>query len=213
MKTKTKSTSDKWAGLSILSAVAASLCCITPVLALIAGTSGIASSFSWLEPLRPYLIGLTVAVLAFAWYQKLKPRNPEEIECDCAEDDLTARAGKKPFLQTKLFLGLVTVFAAFMLAFPYYSSVFYPDPNKEAAIANSLDTQTVQLDIAGMSCETCNLHVAHAALEVEGVIEAKADYKTGKAEVKYDQTKTSTDAIVKSIDATGYKVIDEEKAK
>ncbi len=35
-------------GSGIITAIAASLCCITPVLALLAGTTGIASSFSWL---------------------------------------------------------------------------------------------------------------------------------------------------------------------
>ncbi|HEY1054273.1 MAG TPA: heavy metal transporter, partial [Emticicia sp.] len=43
----------------ILTAFATSLCCITPVLALLGGASGLASSFSWIEPFRPYLIGLT----------------------------------------------------------------------------------------------------------------------------------------------------------
>ena len=65
---------NKLIGAGLLTAITASLCCITPVLALIAGTSGIASTFSWIEPFRPYLIGLTILVLAFAWYQKLKPQ-------------------------------------------------------------------------------------------------------------------------------------------
>ena len=64
--------------LAIGTALLSSICCITPVLALIAGTSGLASSFSWLEPFRPYLIGLTILVLGFAWYQKLKAK--KEIE-------------------------------------------------------------------------------------------------------------------------------------
>ena len=89
----------------VLTAIAASLCCITPVLALVAGSSGIASSFSWMEPARPYLIGFTVLVLGFAWYQKLKPRTAEEIECDCEEDE------KPSFWQSRNFLGIVTVFA------------------------------------------------------------------------------------------------------
>ena len=67
-------TDNKLIGAGLLTAIAASLCCITPVLALIAGTSGLASTFSWLEPFRPYFIGLTILVLAFAWYQKLKPQ-------------------------------------------------------------------------------------------------------------------------------------------
>lgn len=191
----------KLAGAGLLSAVAASLCCITPVLALISGASGVASTFTWMEPLRPYLIGITVLVLAFAWYQKLKPQTAEEIECDCEEDE------KKPFMQTKTFLGIVTVFATLMLAFPYYSSIFYPDNTKEVVIVDAFDIQTLQLDVEGMTCEACDSHVAYAAQEVDGVIEVQADHKTGKAEVKYDKTKTSKEDIIKSINATGYKVV------
>ena len=40
----------------LLTALPGSLCCITLVLALIAGTSGLASTFSWLTPFRPYLV-------------------------------------------------------------------------------------------------------------------------------------------------------------
>ena len=71
---------NRLVGAGVLSAVAASLCCITPVLALISGASGVASTFSWMEPARPYLIGITVLVLGFAWYQKLKPRTAKEIQ-------------------------------------------------------------------------------------------------------------------------------------
>ena len=86
-------------GAGVLTAITASLCCITPVLAIVAGSSGIAASFSWLEPFRPYLIGSTLLVLGFAWYQTLKPK--KEVECDCEEE-------KPKFMQTKLFLGIVT---------------------------------------------------------------------------------------------------------
>ena len=79
-------TSNTAAYTGIFTAVAASICCITPVLALIAGTSGIASTFSWVEPFRPYLIGLTIIVLVFAWYQKLRPKTQEEIDCACEDD-------------------------------------------------------------------------------------------------------------------------------
>ena len=74
-------TDKKLIGAGLLTAIAASLCCITPVLALIAGTSGLTSTFSWLEPFRPYFIGLTILVLGFAWYYKLKPKNL--IDCYC----------------------------------------------------------------------------------------------------------------------------------
>ena len=126
-------------GTGIISAIAASLCCITPVLALIAGASGMASSFSWMEDLRPYLFGITIVVLGFAWYQKLKPEKKEDIQCACEEDD------KPSFWQSRKFLVIVTLFAALMLAFPYYSSVFYPDNKKEVVIVNASDIQTLHL--------------------------------------------------------------------
>ena len=80
-----KKSSNKLIGMGLFTAIAASLCCITPVLALIAGASGMASTFSWLEPARPYLIAVTILVIGFAWFQKLKPR--KEINCDCEIDE------------------------------------------------------------------------------------------------------------------------------
>jgi copper chaperone CopZ len=199
MKTETQNT-NKWAGAGIMTAIVASLCCITPVLALVAGTSGIASSFSWLEPFRIYLIGITALVLGFAWYLKLRPRKSEEIQCACEADE------KPSFWQSKSFLGLVTVAAVVMLAFPYYSGIFYPDDKKEVIIVKQDAIQTLHLDVKGMTCSACDSHVVHAAMGVEGVIEATADHKEGKAVVKFDNSKTSENKIIKSIDATGYEV-------
>ena len=67
-------TDNQLISAGLLTAIASSLCCITPVLAIVAGSSGLASTFSWLEPFRPYFIGMTILVLGFAWYQKLKPQ-------------------------------------------------------------------------------------------------------------------------------------------
>jgi copper chaperone CopZ len=198
---KSKNASEKLAGAGVLAAIAASLCCITPVLALLAGTSGLASTFSWMEPARPYLIGLTVAVLGFAWYQKLKPKTAE-IDCDCEEDD------KTPFMQTRTFLGIVTVFAGLMLAFPRYSKIFYPGNSKQVIMVSQSDVQEAIFDISGMTCTSCEEHVKHAVNELPGIVEAKASFEEGKAEVKFDKTKTSTDAIKAAIDETGYKVTD-----
>lgn len=195
---------NKFAGVGVLTAIAASLCCITPVLALILGVGGMASAFSWMEPFRPYLIGFTILVLAFAWYKKLKPQTAEEIQCACEEEE------KPSFWQTRKFLGIVTVFAVLMMAFPYYSSVFYPDNKKETPVFDATKLVTIDLKVEGMTCESCNLHVAHAAQELDGVAEAKADFTTGMAEVKFDPSKTSEDKIVESINATGYKVTGKE---
>mgnify|MGYP003642389183 CR=1 FL=1 len=197
----TKSKSGKLAGASILSAIAASLCCITPVLALISGASGAASSLSWMEPFRPYLLGVTIVVLAFAWYQKLKPRIAEEIQCDCEEDE------KPPFMQTKKFLGLVTVFAVVMMAFPYYAKVFYSkEVQKEIVMIDKANLQKVEFKIDGMTCEACASHIANEVRKLNGVATSQIEYEKGTALIEFDATKTNKEEIIKTIDATGYKV-------
>lgn len=195
-----KSKSGKLAGASILSAIAASLCCITPVLALISGASGVASTFSWMEPFRPYLLGITILVLAFAWYQKLKPRTAEEIQCACEEDE------KPPFMQTKKFLGIVTVFAFIMMVFPYYGHIFYPKADKEIVVVSSDNIQEVKFNVSGMTCSSCEEHVKNEVNKLPGIVSVSANSKEGNAFVKFDNSKTNKEAIIKSIDATGYKV-------
>ncbi|MCI4442903.1 MAG: mercuric transport protein MerTP [Lentimicrobium sp.] len=196
----TNSKSGKLAGASILSAVAASLCCITPVLALISGASGVASTFSWMEPFRPYLLGITILVLAFAWYQKLKPRTAAEIQCACEEDE------KPPFMQTKMFLGIVTIFAFLMMVFPYYGHIFYPKADKEIVVVSSDNIQEVKFNVSGMTCASCEEHVKNEVNKLPGIVSVSASSKEGNAIVKFDNSKTDKAAITKAIDATGYKV-------
>lgn len=198
-----KSKSGKLAVASILSAIAASLCCITPVLALISGASGAASAFSWMKPFRPYLIGITIVVLGVAWYQKLKPRTAEEIQCACEEE------GKTPFMQTKKFLGLVTAFSILMMAFPYYSDIFYPKADKQLIVVSSDNIQEVKFNVSGMTCTSCEEHVKNEVNKLPGIINVSANSKEGNATVKFDNSKTNKGTIIKTINATGYKVTGE----
>jgi copper chaperone CopZ len=195
---------NRLVGAGVLSAIAASLCCITPVLALIAGTSGMASSFSWMEPFRPYLIGFTILVLGFVWYQKLKPGTAEEIQCACDEDE------NPPFIQTKKFLGIVTVFAFLMMAFPYYGHIFYPQAVKEVVVVSSDNIQEVKFDVSGMTCASCEEHVILAVNELPGILSVSADANAGIASIKFDNSKIDKLAIAKAIDVTGYHVTGEE---
>ena len=129
----------------VLSAIAASLCCITPVVALLAGSSSIAANFSWIEPARPYLIALSIAVLLLAWYVKLKPAGINNVDCTC---ETTKRAS---FLRSKTFLGIVTVFAILMMAFPLYAKLFYPGLKIPAATVAAGNKQQVKFTIQGMT--------------------------------------------------------------
>ena len=197
MATITKNNKSWVAG--IFAAIAASLCCITPVLAFIGGAGGLASSFSWVEPYRPYLIVATVLIFVFAWYQKLKPQ--KQVDCICETDN------KKSFWQSKLYLGIVTVIAALLLAFPYYAKVFYPKPQQaKVIVVDKSNIHTVQLNISAMDCEGCTAHINSELSKVNGVIEVNTSYKNANAIVKFDNSKISVDSIANKVNTIGYKV-------
>ena len=201
-----KNNNNKIIGMGVVTAIAASLCCITPVFALIAGASGLASSFSWLEPARPYLIGVTILVIGFAWYQKQKPK--KEIDCECDEDQ------KISFWQSKKFLAIVTFFATLMLAFPYYSGIFFPSNEMKSINTNNSDIVEAILTIEGMTCAGCEYSVNHAINTQLGIIESDVSYESGKAIVKFDKTKTSVEQLTKAIEKeTGYTVINKKTEK
>lgn len=196
---KAGKTSKGILGAGLLTAFAASLCCITPVLALFSGATGIASTFSWMEPYRPYLIGLTIAVLAFAWYQKLKPKKGE-VDCAC-------EVNKPSFWQSKKFLAIVTILAILLMAFPSYSNMFFPKtPATQIVVVDKNNIQQVKLNITGMDCQACSKTINLALSRVPGVLKYKTDYQQASSTVMFDQSKTTQQAIVKAVNKTGYTV-------
>ena len=199
-----KDNESTWMGAGVAAAVVASLCCITPVLAIVAGTTGLAATFSFLEPVRPFLIGITIAILGFAWYQKLKPKG--KIACDC-------EAEKPSFFRSKSFLGIITVLAIAMLAFPIYSDDLLPpsknNPSIEFVTTADSDIEEVRFTVLGMTCEACAGGVKWLIDETDGVIESEVSYQTGEAIVRYDKNHASFDDIKKSINESGFKVKEE----
>lgn len=134
---------------TILATIAASLCCVTPVLAVLAGTSTLATSFSWMEPYRDYLVALSILVLIYAWYDKLKSKS--DIECACDE--------KPGFFSSKLFLAIVTMFVIVMLTFSQWGySFFNIEPECETCVVELPVKEKKSCD-DNKSCDTpskCN---------------------------------------------------------
>lgn len=182
------------AGTAILS----SACCITPAIVMLAGTGSFASALSWLNPVRPYFIGLTVVLLGFAWYRQL--RSPRTPECTCNTST------KPKFMVSKLFLGMVTVFATLMMTFPYYAHLFYSKPEKDFTIVQVDDMQLTEFAVSGMSCEGCEAYITQQVSKLPGIVSITASYRLGQALVKYDKTKVTADDIAKVITDAGYQV-------
>lgn len=193
-------------GVGVIAAIAASLCCITPILSLVAGISGAASSLSWLEPARPFLVGLAILTLGFAWYRSLKTK--EGMACTA---DGACAVEKKNFLASRPFLILITVVAIALIAFPYYAKIFYPKAEKQyVVVIKSNNIQSASFQIKGMTCNGCEEHVNRELSKVTGVIETETSYKKGTSTVKFDKSKASVATLKAAIENTGYKVIHQQ---
>ncbi|MBR9859336.1 mercuric transport protein MerTP [bacterium] len=179
-----------------IAAIAASSCCIAPVVAAIAGAGSLSASFSWLEPLRPYLIGFSIIAIGYAWYIHLKPKPKDDCGCEIVR--------RPKFYEGKSFLVVITTFAILSITFPSYSHLLAP-PEKSSAIMSSFTT--VELDVQGMTCTGCEVHVNNATTEIDGVTSSTSDYRNESAVVIFDPNKTDIQTIAKHIEQeTGYSV-------
>lgn len=188
---------------AIVTAVLASLCCITPVLAVLGGLSGIATTFSFLEPLRPYFIALTAIILGYAFYKAYKPKKQNDIDCACETD---GTENKKNFINSKAFLWMITGISVVLITFPYYSKVLFPNKDN-VVIVQSNNIVKAKLNIEGMTCTGCEESINYALKNEPGVVSATSSYKTGIAYVEYDQTKVKPEQLRKVVEENvGYKV-------
>ncbi|HIB76324.1 MAG TPA: mercuric transport protein MerTP [Flavobacteriales bacterium] len=190
-------------GTGVIAAIAASSCCLPPIIAAVAGVGGLGSAFSWIEPLRPYLIALAVISLGYAWYTHLKKSAPE----DCCDTE-----GKPSFFQSRNFLILITLFSVLAIGYPYISSVFYSQETATNEHSASGQNITVaELTIIGMSCGSCENHVNTTLINSEGVFESTTSYESGKSNIKFDNTVISIEDLAKAIEEeTGYVVTESQ---
>lgn len=202
METDNKTPQKGAVTTGILAALAASSCCIPPVIAAIVGVGGVAGTLSWMEPLRPYLIGLAIIAIGYAWYSHLKPKKGDDCGCDIE---------KPKFYQTKGFLVGITLFATLSITFPYYSGIFYSDSKQEVIISDNSSIQKINISIEGMTCDACQQHVNSAVNTLPGIITVNSSYEKGNAEIKFDNSQTTIVEIEKAIKSTGYTVTEIKK--
>lgn len=69
------------------------------------------------------------------------------------------------------------------------------------------------LKVTGMACSACANTVEKAARQVPGVTAAKANQRSGRAEITFDPAKTSAEAIAKAITAKTPFKAEVDKAK
>ncbi|GCD78942.1 mercuric transport protein MerTP [Schleiferia thermophila] len=203
-------TAHKLGALGLLIALTTSLCCITPILALLAGIGGLASTFAWIDPLRPYMVGFTILVLALAWYQTLKPKRQTNCSCD-STDFPTGKSRSTPFQHSVIFLSINTTLAILMLTFPTYAHLFIPKTEGNIAITHPSKIQKVQCSIRGMTCSGCEEHINHQLSTLPGILHTTTSYRKGNAIIEFDPSRTEINEIQKAIEKAGYTVTDQRE--
>jgi copper chaperone CopZ len=98
-----------------------------------------------------------------------------------------------------------------MLAFPYFSEIFYSNTAKHIIAVEKSDIRTTEFKISGMTCAGCEKHVNHEVNKLNGIVNSKASYENGNAIIEFDRTKTNQTEIEKAINSTGYKVTEKKE--
>ncbi|MEW6580527.1 MAG: mercuric ion transporter MerT [Chloroflexota bacterium] len=104
----------------VIAAVAASLCCVGPLVLVMLGVGGAwVGNLAVLEPFRPYFLGAAIIALFFAW--KKIYRAPAAAAC--TPGSLCALPQTNRLY--KVLFWIVAVLVALALVFPYLAPLFY----------------------------------------------------------------------------------------
>lgn len=195
---------------AIIAAIAASLCCIGPLIFAGLGLGAFAAAAAF-ESARPYLLGAAVLLLAFGFYRAYFRRDAACAPGEACAVKPVSRAGR-----IGLWIGAVAVLA-FALS-PYYAGYIAafmhrrpPVAAQPAGVTNTEGTsseaalQTVTVAVEGMDCNSCEIPIRSALEKAPGVRSANVSYERGDAQVKYDPKQTDIGQIKRAIDSTGYK--------
>ena len=98
---------------------------------------------------------------------------------------------------------------------PIFLTFLISVPPAEAQQATKTETIKVcTLNVTGMTCAGCEAAVRNAAWTVDGVKDVKASYDKRNAQVTYDATKTTPEAIAKVItERSGFKATSQPDKK
>jgi copper chaperone CopZ len=186
-------------GGSVLSAIAASLCCIGPLVAVIVGASGFAAAGLFAQ-WRPLLLTISALMLVAAWY--LIYRHPKANHCPaerCPQDPVAK--------WNKVILWLATAFVIAVAAFPSYSGVaarlLVPTGASDGG-PSQVRLARLQVNIPSMDCGACAAGIEAKPNKQDGVQAAQVDFATKTAVIRFDPGKLSPERVTALIDETGF---------
>ncbi len=149
------------------------------------------------EQVRPYFLVAATGLLAGGFYLVYFRKEA------CAPGTACAVPNPKLKRFNRAMLWIATVAVGAFALFPNYAGLLLADTTSPQAVAG---LPAVTLDIDGMTCEACAVHVQKALAAVPGVASALVVYADGKARVVIDSASSpSHDALVAAVEKAGYK--------
>jgi len=190
-------TKPQWGLIAaITAAIAASVCCIGPLLLVGLGVSGAwISNLTIFEPYRPIFITLTFLFLGFAFYKVY--RKPKTENCEPGSYCANPKTDKI----NKAVLWSITILIVGMFILPNVIGVLDSKPQTTTL---TVQTNRITLDIKGMTCAACPVTVTKSLEKLEGVQEANATLNPPEAIVVYDPNKVSIKQLVEATTNAGF---------
>ncbi|MCC6668387.1 MAG: cation transporter [Polyangiaceae bacterium] len=179
----------------MLAALAASSCCIGPLVLAALGIGG-AGALAALLAYRPYILVATAALLGFGFYLTYRrPRAVQGDTCGC-ERPGTGRAGKVGLWVATL---LVALFATAPTIIACVS-----DARSKPVAAAGVRTETAVISVHGADCEACASNIKTALSEVGGFHDLELDLASQTVRVTYEPAPGRVDAYVAALNDIGY---------
>ena len=183
-------------GAALLAALAASSCCLGPVILAALGLGG-AGVFAGVAAYRPLLLGVTAVFLGVGFY--LSYRKPKVVQgdaCGCERP----KAGRLP----RILLWVATVVTLLVAAAPpLLAKLSAPkDPMGQTPASGPVATAAIRVD--GIDCEACAAPIRKALVGAGGFNDLKLDVPTKMVTVSYVPGPGRPDIYLKAIDDLGY---------
>ena len=96
---------------SVVAAVAASACCLGPVVLSVIGAGALGAASRWFEPYRPWFLGATAILLGMAFMTTYRREPATCTDGSCAPSSRRT---------AKVVLWVAAVLVGLLAAFPYY---------------------------------------------------------------------------------------------
>jgi copper chaperone CopZ len=183
--------------VSILSALAASSCCVPPLILLGltilgVGTAGLAGFSSTLGPLKWYLLPLAMVGVGTSYWLYFREKKK------CADSSCAVRSNK--FTRTMLTISTIVVvgFTAWSV-YPYLLGIETTPP-----VAGGASTHFAVFEVDGMTCGGCEIAIDGAIVATGIVDSVKSSFSESRAYVWYTDPDVRQAAILEAIASVGY---------